>query len=64
MMNIKSSRVVARAMSARFMSQNLVKRPQFKDKYDNFIGGKFVPPGKVFVFAPVTNLKLLLNSWR
>ncbi|MEC4048858.1 aldehyde dehydrogenase family protein [Flavobacterium sp. SUN046] len=29
---------------------NLVQRPQFKDKYDNYIGGKFVPPvhGKYF----------------
>ncbi|PHK27977.1 aldehyde dehydrogenase, partial [Nostoc linckia z16] len=25
---------------------SLVQRPQFKDKYDNFIGGKFVPPVK------------------
>lgn len=25
---------------------SLVQRPQFKDKYENFIGGKFVPPVK------------------
>lgn len=28
------------------MNDNLVKRPEFKDKYDNFINGKFVPPVK------------------
>jgi aldehyde dehydrogenase len=25
---------------------SLAQRPSFKDKYDNFIGGKFVPPVK------------------
>jgi aldehyde dehydrogenase len=30
--------------------KNLVARPAFKDKYDNYINGKFVPPanGKYF----------------
>ena len=30
--------------------ENLVKRPEFKSHYDNYIGGKFTPPvnGKYF----------------
>ncbi|MGL2966760.1 aldehyde dehydrogenase family protein [Flavobacterium sp. XGLA_31] len=35
---------------------NLIQRPTFKDKYDNYIGGKFVPPasGQYFdVVSPV-----------
>jgi aldehyde dehydrogenase len=30
--------------------ENLAKRPKFKDKYDNYIGGKFVPPVKGVYF--------------
>lgn len=33
---------------------DLVKRPEFKDKYDNFIGGKFVPPVKGEYFDNVS----------
>ncbi|MPT35971.1 MAG: aldehyde dehydrogenase [Flavobacterium sp.] len=33
---------------------NVIQRPQFKEKYDNFIGGKFVPPVKGEYFDNVS----------
>lgn len=33
---------------------NIVKRPSFKAKYDNFIGGKFVPPVKGQYFDSIS----------
>jgi aldehyde dehydrogenase len=33
-------------MSTLTVNQNLVERPTFKDKYENFIGGKWVAPVK------------------
>nr|WP_286927350.1 aldehyde dehydrogenase family protein [Flavobacterium sp. UBA4197] len=33
---------------------NVFQRPQFKEKYDNFIGGKFVPPVKGEYFENVS----------
>lgn len=57
---------------------NLVQRPNFKEKYDNYIGGKFVAPasgeyfdvvspidGKVFTKAAHSNkqdLELAVNA--
>ncbi|MES2484863.1 MAG: aldehyde dehydrogenase family protein, partial [Bacteroidota bacterium] len=32
----------------------IAKRPDFKEKYDNFIGGKFVPPVKGEYFDNVS----------
>src|SRR4051794_26772724 len=34
--------------------KNLVERPAFKAQYDNFIGGKFVPPVKGVYFDNIS----------
>ena len=45
---------------------NLVARPTFKDKYDNFIGGKFVPPveGQYFDNASPIDGKVFTKAAR
>eukprot|EP00981_Chlorochromonas_danica_P014702 scaffold8625_cov198-Ochromonas_danica.AAC.2 len=40
--------------SASASTSNLVERPQFKERYDNFIGGRFVPPANRQYFDNVS----------
>ncbi|GAA4834370.1 aldehyde dehydrogenase family protein [Algivirga pacifica] len=45
------------------LEKNLVKRPEFKEKYGNFIGGKFIPPVKGEYFenrSPIDNSLIAL----
>ena len=42
-------------------AENLVARPKFKDHYDNFIGGKWIPSAKGQTFDNIFHLHVERN---
>ena len=42
---------------------NLVQRPNFKEKYDNYIGGKFVAPASGEYFDVISIKAVSKHNW-